>query len=146
MPDRTLLKYYLFRAVTFPGFIMPINILYLLYHDITFTQLATMSIITEIVVFTSEVPTGYLADRIGRRNSLVLSVLLYTFVRAAFVFAETFHAFAALFAVLGIAQTLQSGSVDAWLYETLAERTNPTSSRASAAGAGPSGSGSRSSR
>jgi MFS family permease len=122
MASRTLLKYYLFRAVTLPGFIMPINVLYLLYHDITFTQLATMGIITEVVIFTSEVPTGYLADRIGRRNSLILSVMLYTFVRAGFVFADAFTTFAALFAVLGIARTLQSGSVDAWLYETLAER------------------------
>ena len=120
--NKSILKYYLFQAATFPGFIIPINVLYLIYHDLSFTEIALASIVTEVIVFISEIPTGYISDNIGRRNALVLSVSLYTIVRAAFVFASSFYVFVVLFGILGIAGTLQSGSVDAWLYETLDEQ------------------------
>ncbi|WP_255151953.1 MFS transporter [Halorarius halobius] len=115
----TVYKYYLYRAVGGPGFMYPIYVLYLLSHDLTFAQIGTIGAVQSVAVLVGELPTGYVGDRIGRRNSLLVGQLLFALSATGFVVSEGFVGFLAAFVVLSVGQTFVSGSGDAWLYDTL---------------------------
>ncbi len=73
--DRSLIRrYYLYRATLSVGFITPIFTLFLL-RSLTFTQLGALSALYGRFRSVGEIPTGYVGDRLGRRASLLLSVL-----------------------------------------------------------------------
>jgi MFS family permease len=71
-----------------------------------------------------EVPTGYVSDRIGRRNALVVSKGLTVAALLTLGFGQTFAAFVAGYAVWSLGVTFRSGAGSAWLYEVLEERLN----------------------
>jgi len=118
---RIVLKYYLYRAVGGPGFIAPIYVLYLLSHDLSYAAIGAIGSIQGAVVIASEIPTGYVGDRIGRRDSLLVAQVLFTCSTLGMLLSSGFPAFAASFALLSFAMTFVSGSADAWLYDVLEE-------------------------
>jgi hypothetical protein len=93
-----------------------------LLRSLTFTQVGLLSALSAAVVVAGEVPTGYVGDRLGRRTSIGLSIGLKALSLAGFVVAETFLAFAVLYLPWAVGMTFASGSIDAWLYDTLDER------------------------
>lgn len=118
-PRPAVLKYYCYQAASSVGFTWPILTLFLLHRGLTFTRIGTLSAVSALLVVVLEVPTGALADRIGRRNVLAVGMAAMGLSHAGFVVAETFPAFAALYAVWAVGLACRSGIADAWLYETL---------------------------
>lgn len=112
-------KYYLYQATSTVGFITPVFVLFLLARELSFAQIAALSAINWVTVTLGEVPTGYLGDRIGRRNSLLASTTLMALSMLGFVVADSFPSFVILYVLWGIGMTFTSGSESAWLYETL---------------------------
>jgi MFS family permease len=121
---RTILTYYAYRATSNPGFFYPIYTLFLLANDLTYTQIGTIATIQAVLVVAGEVPTGYLGDRIGRRNSLVIGSVLFSLSTASFLVATDFPGFIVTFCLLSLGHTFVSGSGDAWLYDTLADQVD----------------------
>jgi MFS family permease len=120
--DRGLVRrYYLYRATITVGFVTPVFTLFIL-RSLTFTQFGALSALYSVLSVAGEVPTGYVGDRLGRRASLLLSVLFTVGSLAGFVVAEGFLWYAFLYALWALALTFRSGSADAWLYDTLDER------------------------
>jgi MFS family permease len=116
-----VLRYYLYRAVGGPGFIAPIYVLYLLANDLSYAAIGAIGSIQGFVVLAGEIPTGYVGDRIGRRNSLLAAQVLFGCSVVGMILAQGFLGFALSFALLSFAMTFVSGSADAWLYEILEE-------------------------
>jgi len=114
-------RYYLYRATATVGFITPIFTVFLL-RDLSFSQLGALSGLYSALVVVGEIPTGYVGDRVGHRNSLVLGAGFKAASLIGFVVAETFPAFVVLYVFWAAGLTFDSGSKSAWLYETLAER------------------------
>jgi MFS family permease len=121
-PPAIIAKYYLYQATTTYGFFWPVFTIFLLGRGLSFTEIGLLGSISAGLVVVGELPTGYVGDRIGRRNSLVVGAVLQAASVFGFVAAETFLAFAGLWVLWGLGSAFQSGSGDAWLYETLAER------------------------
>jgi MFS family permease len=123
-PDtRVVLQYYLYRAAANPGFFYPIYILFMVdVNNLSYTAVGLIGTAQAIVVLTGEVPTGYVGDRIGRRNSLVVATLLSLVSTASFLVVTDLPGFLFTFATLSLGTTFISGSGQAWLYDTLAER------------------------
>lgn len=120
--DRSLVRrYYLYRATLSVGFITPVFTLFIL-RSLSFTQVGALSALYSVLSVAGEVPTGYVGDRLGRRASLLLSVVFTVASLAGFVVADGFLWYAVLYALWAIALTFRSGSMDAWLYDTLDER------------------------
>ncbi|NLV13696.1 MFS transporter [Haloarcula argentinensis] len=120
--DRGLVRrYYLYRATIAVGFITPVFTLFLL-RTLTFTQVGILSATYSGLSVVGEIPTGYVGDRLGRRASLLLSVLFTVVSLAGFVLASGFLWYGFLYALWALSLTLRSGSMDAWLYDTLTER------------------------
>jgi MFS family permease len=123
-PDRrVVLQYYLYRAAANPGFFYPIYILFMVdVNNLSYTAVGLIGTAQAVVVLTGEVPSGYVGDRIGRRNSLVVANLLSLVSTGSFLVVTDLPGFLFTFATLSLGMTFISGSGQAWLYDTLAER------------------------
>jgi len=120
--ESVVLKYYLYNAVGNPGFIQPIYILYLLFNGLSYAQIGAIGAVQSVIVVAGEIPSGYVGDRIGRRNSLLIAQVVYALSAVGMVLAEGFLGFVVSFALLSFGMTFVSGSADAWLYDILQER------------------------
>jgi MFS family permease len=121
LPQSVILKYYLYQASVSFGFFTPIFTLFLLYRGLSYTQIAILSTIYAIITILGEIPTGYIGDRIGRRNSLIAGSIFMTLSIVGFAVAESFLALAGLYVLWAFSLMFRSGSGDAWLYDTLEE-------------------------
>lgn len=119
--SRPVSKYYLFKATEAVEFYRPIMYLYFLSHDLTFTQIVVMEALYNLTTVVGEIPTGYIGDRIGRRNSLLVGTILITVTLAGIAMASSFLVFALLYVVWSLGYTFRSGTEDAWVYETLTD-------------------------
>ena len=117
-----VLKYYVYLATTYIGFIAPIWILYARGRGLSFAQIGVLDAVWWAGVVLGEVPTGYVADRIGRRNGMLAGSALMTVMMVGWGLAHSFAAFAVVYALGALGFTFISGSTDAWLYDLLAER------------------------
>jgi MFS family permease len=120
---RVILTYYLYQATVTFGFFWPVFTVFLLDSGLNFTQITLLNSISAVFIVIGEVPTGYIGDRIGRRDSLIISSALFSVSIFGFLVAQTFLEFVFLWIVWSFATTFQSGSDDAWLYDTLKEQS-----------------------
>ena len=121
-PDRLVLKYYLYTATRSHRFVIPVVVEYLLDSGLSFTQVDTTEAVFMAGWTLGEVPTGYVSDRIGRRNALVVSKVLTVAALLTLGFGQTFAAFIAGYAVWSLGVTFRSGAGLAWLYGALEAR------------------------
>ena len=96
-------------------------ILMLFYYDLGFSaeesfQLKAFYSIS-IVIF--EIPSGYAADVLGRRKTLILGSILGTAGFAIYSFSSGFLAFLIAEIILGIGQSFISGADSAMMYDSL---------------------------
>lgn len=86
---------------------------------LTFTEIALLTTIKVILSNAFEIPTGAIADRFGRKISIVLSILLWASVMFATAFATKFWMFIMIESVRALAQAFYSGSLEALTYDSL---------------------------
>jgi len=120
-PAPFALRYYAYRAASAVGWTAPIWYLYLFENGLSYAEVALVNAVWwgGLVVF--ELPTGYVADRIGRRESLLVGTGGTVLATLAMVPASSPAAFAVVFAAWALAQTFRTGADDAWLYDALAD-------------------------
>lgn len=118
-PSSLVAKYYTYQATMTFGFFWPVYIVFLLSRGLSYTQLGLLSSLAAGATVIGEVPTGYVGDRIGRRNSLMIGAGLLSTSLLGFMFAQRFATFAFLWVLWGLGGAFQSGSADAWLYDAL---------------------------
>ena len=117
---RNLPVYYLFQAVS--GFMiwMPIWMIYMLDgRGMSLTQIGMMEAIFWITVVVAEVPTGAVADRWGRRVSLMLGGFGFALASVLFAFADSFMILTISYLLMGVSMTLFSGAGHALLFDSL---------------------------
>jgi len=119
---RVVAKYYLYVASRSEGFIYPIVTLFLLHRGLSYGEVGLVNGLFFAGTVAGEIPTGYVADRLGRRNSLIVSSAAVTGVMLWFTIADSVAEFSLLYVVWGVGVTFRSGAGDAWLYDTLDQR------------------------
>lgn len=77
LPRGVVLKYYLYMATTAVGFATAIWQVYLLTRGLSYTQIFTLDAIFAVTIVFGETPTGYVGDRLGRRNSILIGILAH---------------------------------------------------------------------
>lgn len=115
-----LRRYYLFRAMAAVGFVSPIFALFVL-RDLSYPAYGTLSAVYSLVIVGGEIPTGYLGDRVGRRDTLVASKVAMAVSLLGFVVVDSFASYVVVYVVWGLGMALTSGTGGAWLYEILRE-------------------------
>ncbi|WP_049969232.1 MFS transporter [Haladaptatus cibarius] len=119
--SRNIGLYYAYKATKAVEFYRPIMYLYFLSLGVDFTAIALLEGIYNVTTVLGEIPTGYVGDRIGRRNSLLVGTGIITVTLVGIGFAETFLELAVLYTCWSMGYNFRSGSDDAWLYDTLAD-------------------------
>lgn len=121
-----VLRYYLYMATSTVGFFVPIWVVLLEQTlGLSFTEIMVLDAVFFAVIVVAEVPTGYVGDRLGRRNALLIGALGGAAAVAALGFVDTFAALLVVFGGWGAAITLRSGNDSAWLYDALAGIGDP---------------------
>jgi len=72
-------------------------------------------------IFLAEIPTGVLADRISRKWSVVIALLLQTLGEVWYLFARSYTMFVLIAVLAGIGYAFSSGADEALIYDSLPE-------------------------
>ncbi|MGR6966934.1 MFS transporter [Geodermatophilus sp. URMC 61] len=99
----------------------PLYALLFLDTGVSTPELSLLFAAWSVTALVTEVPAGALADRWSRRGALVLGGVLEAAAFVVWTVAPGFWGFAAGFAVWGVAGALVSGTVEALVYDGLAE-------------------------
>lgn len=121
LPSASVLKYYLYKSTEAVEFYRPIMYLFFLAQGLNFTQIAILEAIYNLTTLLGEIPTGYIGDRVGRRNSLLIGTVLISLTLLGIGLSSSFWALAVLYVCWSMGYNFRSGSEDAWLYDTLTD-------------------------
>ena len=102
-------------------FYWPFELPFMLDRGISTTQIVLLFGIWSLVQIFFEVPSGYLADRFGRRHSMLFGALLFFAGVAIEAHSYSFWAFALAHVVIGVGNAMESGADTAIHYDTLSE-------------------------
>lgn len=117
------------------GLLIPVTTLLMLERGLTLAEVGLVVAAQGIVVLALELPTGGLADALGRRPVLVAAGLLAVVATGLLAVAASTPAFLAVWLVWGASRALDSGPLDAWFVDaTLA--TDPDARLEPGLGAG----------
>ena len=121
-----ILKMYLLKAVLWFMVAMPIIVLFFQEHGLSLTEVMLLQAIYSLSVALFEIPSGYIADIFGRKQTIVFSTIFSFIGFLVFSFYGGFYAFALAQVLVGIGGSLMSGSDSAIIYDTLLETSDKT--------------------
>ncbi|MBR9699966.1 MFS transporter [Candidatus Woesearchaeota archaeon] len=107
---------YFFKSLFF---FSPILTLFYFSRGLDTFQVVSLEAILIIAVLFSEVPTGIIADKIGRKLSLSFLILLYIIGNIWAIFAFSYLEFIFIEIIFGIGIAFGSGAVEALVYDSL---------------------------
>ncbi len=117
---RPVVGYYAYRVTTSLGLYVPVSVLYVLDQGYGLAFVAQMQAVFSVALLASEVPSGYLGDRLGRRPTLAVGSLLRVAGLVGYVVVDAAVGYLLLKVLFGAGWAFRSGTKDAWLYDLLA--------------------------
>ncbi|NEU56230.1 MFS transporter [Halorussus sp. MSC15.2] len=126
LPSRPVLVFYCYVLSRSLAFTVPIYVVFYQSRGLSLAQFGLLEATYTVAVLGFEFPTGYLADRVGRRNGLAVANALGALGAVGYALAHSFPAFLAAVVVRAVGATFSSGASDAWLYEVLADEDAET--------------------
>ena len=109
--------YQLFNGIIFTG---PVWAVYLLSRGLTLTQFGLVEAALHVGMLVAQVPTGALADALGRRRLLVAAGFFTAAGELGYVYAPGFGLICLAGAIHGVAFALRTGADEAYLFDALA--------------------------
>lgn len=113
------------HAIAFFGalyFYHPIATLYYQARGLDFVQINSLWAVVVVTMAISEVPTGLIADRIGRKLAIVVALVLQLLGEVVFLCADSYSLFVASAVLGGIGFAFSSGCLESLLYDTLKQQ------------------------
>lgn len=101
------------------GLAGPVFVLRPVANGVSLDQVGIVFVMYSLATVVFELPTGGLADVIGRRTTLMLFGLLQMGFQIGFLIADSVLAFALAAAVGGVARALGSGPLEAWYVDSV---------------------------
>ena len=117
--EKNIFKNYLLRFFGFTFVYVPITVIYLQSKGLSLREILLLKAYFSIVIFFMEIPSGYLADWLGRRRILALAGLFLSAAMFAYVFSSGLFGFLIAETILGFGISLVSGADTALVYDTL---------------------------
>lgn len=122
VPTRVVRRYYAYFVTTSIGFYIPVGVVFLAeVRGFGLDAIGTIMAAYLVGRVGGEVPTGYIGDRLGRRESLAIGNALMASSLVAWAFLQTPVQYVVLNVIWAVGTTFHSGTADAWLYELLEE-------------------------
>lgn len=101
------------------GITLPVTVLLALSRGLTLAEVGAVFVVHSVTVVLLELPTGGLADAVGRRPVLVASGLLHAASCVAYVTADGVPGFVLATFLLGTGRALDSGPLQAWYVDAV---------------------------
>lgn len=102
-------------------FYLPVLTIYYQQKGLNFLQIGSLWGVITITIFLAEIPTGILADKLGRKTSIILAMLFQLIGEVLFLFAGNYLHFVIINILAGIGFAFQSGCIQALVYDFLKE-------------------------
>ena len=96
------------------GLLIPVTVLLALSRGLSLTEIGLIFSIQGLVVLALELPTGGLADSLGRRPILIVASVVGLVSLGLLYIADSVALFAASMALQGVFRALDSGPLEAW--------------------------------
>ncbi|MFQ6016315.1 MAG: MFS transporter, partial [Anaerolineae bacterium] len=112
-------KFYAYRLTKSALFHISVLVIFYQSRGLSFAQVMLLQTIYYVVKVLSEVPTGAVADRFGRKLSLCLASLGHSLAYLTIFLSHSFPFFALGEGLAGLAMSLASGADSALAYDTL---------------------------
>jgi MFS family permease len=109
--------YQLFNGIAFTG---PIWAVFLLSRGLSLTQFGLVEAALHVGMLAAQVPTGVLADALGRRRLLVAAGFFTAAAELGYVYAPGFGLICLAGAIHGVSFALRTGADEAYLFDALA--------------------------
>ena len=116
-----LWKLQVLKGLEFAWFPIPTLILFYQSHGLSFEQAVLLKSILSLSVFIFEIPSGYIADVLGRKKSLLAGGLIWTFSLIIYCWGKGFIVFAIAEVFSGLAASLISGADVAIAFDSLVQ-------------------------
>ena len=100
-------------------FYIPVGTLYLLDKGLNYLQINSLWGIIVGTMFLTEVPTGIIADRVGRKRAVNMALGLQVLGEVIYIFARSYGPFALAAIVGGLGFAFGSGCVESLAYDAL---------------------------
>lgn len=94
-------------------------VLYLTYCNMSLMQIGLLEGVYHVTGMICEIPSGALADLVGRKRSMLLSRVCITISCIIMLFSRSFWLFAASFAIQALGNNFNSGSEEALVYDSM---------------------------
>jgi MFS family permease len=118
--EANIWKAYLFQFLHSFQLWWPVWVIYLTdLRGFSLTEVSVLETLFWVTIVLSEVPTGAVADRFGRKTSLVLAAVCVTAAVLVFGVATNFWVVLVSYVAWGFGLTFQSGADSALTYESL---------------------------
>jgi DHA1 family quinolone resistance protein-like MFS transporter len=113
--------YYLIISLFWLAVALPaaIGVLIVQSRGMTLAQIGLLLAAYSLTIVLLEVPTGGLADAVGRKQVAMLAYACTALGALAYLFAFSFAAFLLAFIFNGVGRALSSGALDAWFVDAL---------------------------
>lgn len=99
--------------------VMPIVVLFYQENGLGMKEVFVLQAIYSIAIVVLEIPSGYFADALGRKNTLVIGTTLGFLGFLTYSLSNCFWGFLIAEVILGFGQSLISGADSALLYDSL---------------------------
>jgi MFS family permease len=117
--ENNLLKIYFIQFLMNFKTYMPMLLLFFLFNKLTYFEIFILQSFSSLITLVFEIPSGYVADRFGRKNSLLLASILFSIAAFIYYATNTFWIFIIAELCFGLAFAFLSGSDDALIYDSL---------------------------
>lgn len=117
--EKNVRKFYWYRLTKFSLFHIAILVLFYQERGLSFSQIMILQSIYYFAKVLSEVPTGALADRVGRKKALILGSFCHSFAYLLIFFSHSLVLFILGEIIAGISMSFAYGADSALAYDTL---------------------------
>jgi MFS family permease len=114
-----LWKIYFYRFLNEFWIVLPILIPYYEDNNLNSTQIFTIQAAYAFSLLLLEIPSGYLADVIGRKKTLILGACFLPVGIGVYVFTHSFITFILAEFIIAVGNSMRSGCDSALIYDTL---------------------------
>ena len=126
-PLHNIVRLYVIKASKWFMLVMPIVVLFYQENGLGMREVFILQAFYSIAIVVLEIPSGYFADVLGRKNTLIIGCVLGFVGYLTYSLSHGFWGFLLAEIVLGFGQSLISGADSALLYDTLLQTNNEKS-------------------
>jgi MFS family permease len=115
-------RLYLIKIAKWFMLYMPIVVPFYESNGLSMKDIMILQAVYSVAIVVLEVPSGYLADVIGRRKTLIIGTIFGTMGFVTYSLSYGFYGFLIAEVILGIGQSCISGADSAMLYDSLLDK------------------------